>query len=50
LRESNTFLYFNRHFKSKGIPVPEVIAVHDSGKCYLQQTLTLLTRTQTCSH
>jgi aminoglycoside/choline kinase family phosphotransferase len=39
LRESNTFLYFNRHFKSKGIPVPEVITVHDSGKCYLQQDL-----------
>lgn len=37
--ENDAFLYFDRHFREKGIPVPEVVAVSDDGMAYLQQDL-----------
>lgn len=37
--ENNTFIYMSRHFKKKGLPVPEVLAVSQDGKRYLQTDL-----------
>jgi aminoglycoside/choline kinase family phosphotransferase len=37
--ENNAFIYFSRHFKSKGLAVPEIIAVSDDTLFYLQQDL-----------
>ena len=37
--ENDSFIYLDRHFRSKGIPVPEVLAVSDDGMCYLQEDL-----------
>lgn len=37
--ENKAFIYLARHFKSKGLPVPGVIAVSDDGTEYLQDDL-----------
>lgn len=37
--ENSAFIYMARHFASKGIPVPEVLAVSDDGMAYLQTDL-----------
>ncbi len=37
--ENDTFIYMARHFKSKGLPVPEIYAVSEDGLYYLQQDL-----------
>ena len=37
--ENNAFLTLARHFRSKGIPVPEIYAVSEDSMCYLQQDL-----------
>ncbi len=37
--ENNAFLTIARHFHSKGIPVPEVLAVSEDGMSYLQEDL-----------
>ena len=37
--ENKAFLYMSRHFKSKGLPVPEVVAQSADGMCYLQEDL-----------
>lgn len=37
--ENEAFLYFDRHFREKGINVPEVVAVSDDGMSYLQTDL-----------
>ena len=37
--ENHAFIALARHFRSKGIRVPEVYAVSDDGMCYLQQDL-----------
>ena len=37
--ENQAFLIIDRHFRSKGIPVPEVVAVSDDGMSYLQEDL-----------
>ena len=37
--ENNAFLTLARHFRSKGIPVPEIYAVSEDLMCYLQQDL-----------
>ncbi len=37
--ENNAFLYLDRHFLEKGLPVPEVIAVSDDGMEYLLEDL-----------
>jgi len=35
-KENNAFVSFSRHFKSKGLPVPEILAVDESKDIYLQ--------------
>lgn len=37
--ENRAFIYMARHFRSKGIPVPEVLAVSDDESCYIQEDL-----------
>lgn len=37
--ENDTFLYLADHFKQKGLPVPEVVAVSDDHMAYLQTDL-----------
>lgn len=37
--ENETFIYLAKHFRSKGLPVPEVIAVADDFSAYLQEDL-----------
>lgn len=37
--ENGAFIYMARHFASKGIPVPEVLAVSDDNMAYLQTDL-----------
>ena len=37
--ENHAFITLARHFKAKGLPVPEVLAVSDDELCYLQQDL-----------
>lgn len=37
--ENATFIYYARHFRSKGLPVPEIVGVSDDGMAYLQQDL-----------
>lgn len=37
--ENKAFLYMARHFKSKGLPVPQVVAQSKDGMCYLQEDL-----------
>lgn len=39
LKENNAFIYFTSHFNEKGLPVPEVLAVSDDKKVYLQTDL-----------
>lgn len=38
-RETRTFVEFSRHFKEKGIEVPEIIAVNADDTVYLQEDL-----------
>jgi len=37
--ENDAFLYMDKHFKSKGLNVPEVYAVSDDHMCYIQEDL-----------
>jgi len=37
--ENRAFLYMARHFRSKGLPVPQVLAQSEDGMCYLQEDL-----------
>ncbi len=37
--ENEAFIYLSRHFRDKGLSVPEVFAVSEDGMCYLQQDL-----------
>ena len=39
VNENNAFVSLARHFRSKGINVPEVLAVSADGMCYLQEDL-----------
>jgi len=36
-KENNAFVTFSRHFKSKGLPVPEILAVDEIKDIYLQE-------------
>ncbi len=36
IEENNAFLIFSKHFKDKGLPVPEILAVNDKLTCYVQ--------------
>lgn len=37
--ENEVFIYFSNHFKSKNLPVPEILAVSDDKNYYLQSDL-----------
>lgn len=37
--ENNAFIGMDKHFKGKGLPVPEVLACSDDLMCYLQEDL-----------
>jgi len=37
IRENNTFIYFARHFRSCGCPVPEILAINDEETIYIQE-------------
>lgn len=38
-RENHTFLYMSRHFRQRGLPVPEILAESADSICYLQEDL-----------
>lgn len=38
-KENETFIYLARHFKSRGVNVPEIYGVSPDGLCYLQEDL-----------
>jgi len=38
-KETNTFVYFSRHFAAKGLPVPAILAVNDECTLYIQEDL-----------
>ena len=37
IRENQTFLQFTRHFKESNVPVPEIFAVSEDERIYLQE-------------
>src|SRR5580704_8003060 len=37
IKENKTFLYFSKHFKSCGCPVPEIYSVNEQQTIYIQQ-------------
>lgn len=37
VRENETFIYFSRHFQSKGLAAPRILAISEDKKAYLQQ-------------
>lgn len=39
VKETNTFVYFSRHFAGKGLPVPAILAVNDTCTLYIQEDL-----------
>lgn len=39
VKENQTFIAFSKHFKSKGLPVPEVLLINDDQTIYLQEDL-----------
>lgn len=39
LAENRAFLYMDKHFKSKGLPVPQLLNQSDDETCYLQEDL-----------
>ncbi len=39
VKENQTFIAFSKHFKSKGLPVPEVLLVNEAQTIYLQEDL-----------
>lgn len=38
-KETQTFVYFSRHFRKAGLPVPEILAVNEDDTIYIQQDL-----------
>lgn len=38
-KETQTFVYFSRHFLEAGLPVPEILAVNEENTLYIQQDL-----------
>lgn len=39
VKENKTFIAFSRHFKEKGLPVPEILSVNDEVTLYVQEDL-----------
>lgn len=39
VRENDTFIYYTRSMRERGLPVPELYAVSNDRRCYLQQDL-----------
>lgn len=39
VEENHAFIYLSRHFREKGLPAPEVLAVSEDERCYLQTDL-----------
>ena len=39
IEENNAFIHFSKHFKNANLPVPEVIAIDNDNKCYIQTDL-----------
>lgn len=39
VKENGTFIYFSKHFKAKGLPVPTVFCVNDAQTIYIQEDL-----------
>src|SRR6478752_4643851 len=39
VQENKTFIYFSQHFKSLGLPVPEIFAVNEEYTIYIQEDL-----------
>ncbi len=39
IKESDTFIYFSRHFAGVGLPVPAILAVNNNHTIYLQEDL-----------
>ncbi len=39
IKENETFFYFSKHFKSKGIPVPNVLYVNNEQTIYIQEDM-----------
>jgi aminoglycoside/choline kinase family phosphotransferase len=37
VKENNTFIYFSRHFRACGCPVPEIMAINDAKTIYIQE-------------
>lgn len=37
LKENETFLYFSRHFRKSGLPVPEIYGQNTTGNLYFQE-------------
>src|SRR5258706_2091445 len=37
VKENRTFIYFSRHFRDQGCPVPEIYTVNEAYTIYLQQ-------------
>ena len=39
IKESDTFIYFSRHFGQYGLPVPAILAVNEDSTLYIQEDL-----------
>lgn len=39
IEENKAFFSFSKHFKDTGLPVPELIAISDDSRCYIQSDL-----------
>ena len=37
IKENETFIYFSRHFKKAGCPVPEIFCVNEDHTIYIQE-------------
>jgi aminoglycoside/choline kinase family phosphotransferase len=37
IRENRTFVHYSRHFRAKGSPVPEILAINEAYTIYLQE-------------
>jgi aminoglycoside/choline kinase family phosphotransferase len=38
-KETQTFIYFSRHFKDAGLPVPQILGVNEEDTIYIQEDL-----------